>query len=262
MGSMVDSEAGLVGGVDGVSGKSPSGKKEESSNWVMAVTGAAPGSPVKEFSVWTSFADLWKNACDRGLLAVAVDILIGLPGKEGRAADREARYLLRGPPNRSSSVFPAPPLCTLGATTYREAQDLSRDLTGKGMTRQTFALLPKIWDVRRSLEPGAFAAGARTRAAEVHPEVSFAGMAGRPMSFHKSRQAGVAERLTLLKRHFPNIVEAAVATEITGPPSPGLDDVLDAVAAAWTARRLVSGDAQPLGCCDADETCYPMNIWV
>ena len=39
---MVDSDAGLVGGVDGVSGKSPPGKKEESSNWVMAVTGAGP----------------------------------------------------------------------------------------------------------------------------------------------------------------------------------------------------------------------------
>ena len=112
------------------------------------------------------------------------------------------------------------------------------------------------------LEPGAFAAGARTRAAEVHPEVSFASMVGHPMSFHKTRQAGVAERLTLLKCHFPNIVEAAVATEITGPPTPGLDDVLDAVAAAWTARRLVSGDAQPLGGCERDKTCYPMNIWV
>ena len=258
---MVDSEAGLVGGVDGVSGKSPPGK-EESSNWVMVVTGAAHGSLVKEFSVWTSFADLWKNACEKGLLAVAVDIPIGLPGKGGRTADREARYLLKGPPNRASSVFPAPPLCTLGATTYRDAQDLSRNLTGKGMTRQTFALLPKIRDVRGSLELGAFDAGARTRAAEVHPEVSFANMAGCPMSFHKSRQAGVAERLALLKGHFPNIVEAAVATEITGPPTPGLDDVLDAVAAAWTARRLVSGDARALGCCDLDETCYPMKIWV
>ena len=112
------------------------------------------------------------------------------------------------------------------------------------------------------LEGRDFLAGACPQAAEVHPEVSFRDMAGRPMSFHKSLQAGVAERLVLLRCHFPNIVDSTVRTRVCGPPHPGLDDVLDAVAAAWTARRLIHGKATPLGGCEKDPEGYPMNIWV
>lgn len=229
----------------------------------MAVAGAAPGSEVEEFSVWGSFRDLWSEACESGLLAVAVDIPIGLPGKGGRSADMQARKKLKGPPSRAPSVFPSPALCTLGARNYEQALERSRRQTGSGLSKQAYALMPKIMSVRCALEDlDAFKSEARPKAAEVHPEVSFQEMAGTPMRFHKSRQAGFAERLTLLQCHFPNIVEAAVCTGITGPPAPGLDDVLDAAAAAWTARRLVAGKAECLGGAERDQTGYPMSIWV
>lgn len=147
------------------------------------------------------------------------------------------------------------------ACAYKVAGALARRSTGKGLTRQAFALLPKIREVRDALKPSDFGADAQLRAAEVHPEASFAVMAGRPMSFHKSLQAGVAERLALLERHFPDIVDVAVRTKRTGPPHPGPDDVLDAVAAAWTARRLLQGKAKRLGGCEMDSDGYPMNIW-
>ena len=255
---------GLVGGVDGVPrrGRSTKGKP---GGWVMAVSGVVPGSPVEEVSVWCSFADLWSHAREIGLLAVTVDIPIGLPVKEGRAADRKARGMLKslekGKQGRTSSVFPTPPLSTLGACTYQEAGQLARLATGKGLTRQTYALFPKIREVRCALGRDDFDSAAVPRAAEVHPEVSCRVMADRPMSFHKSLQAGVAERLALLECHFPNIVDAAVRTLRTGPPHPGLDDVLDAVAAAWTARRMIHGLAKRLGGCEKDPDGYPMNIW-
>ena len=228
----------------------------------MAVTGVVPGSPLEDISVWRSFADLWSHAQQRGLLAVTVDIPIGLPRGTGRCADQEARRLLKGPPSRASSVFPAPPLSSIEATRYQEAAELARLSTGKGLTRQTFALFPKIREVRGALKPDAFDPRSRPRAAEVHPEVSFRALAGEPMALHKRYQAGVFQRMAALEPHFPNIVDSTVQTRICGPPHPGLDDVLDAVAAAWTARRLIHGKARRLGGCEEDTEGYPMNIWV
>ena len=250
---------GLVGGVDGV----------RAGAWVMAVTGIAPRSPVREYSVWSSFSDLLAHAGEQGLLFVTVDIPIGLPSGGGRAADFEARRMLKGDPGRASSVFPAPPIGTLGASDYQEALGVARQHTGKGLSRQAFALLPKIREVRDSLDQ---VPAARSRVAEIHPEVSFRCMAGHPMRFHKSYQPGVAERLAVLGQHFPNIVEAALLTGITGRPAsgeegekplaPGLDDVLDAAAAAWTGRRLALGQAKRLGGCAEDENGFPMSIRV
>jgi predicted RNase H-like nuclease len=177
------------------------------------------------------------------------------------------------------SVFPAPPLCTLAASDYQHALSLARQHTGRGLSKQAFALLPKIKDVREALQERWVSQDvvpldplARPRVAEIHPEVSFQCMAGSPMSYHKSRQAGISERLIWLERGFPNIAQEVIRAPITSgpapdegrrqPSSPGLDDVLDAVAAAWTARRLVSGKAKRLGGTAEDETGFPMNIWV
>ncbi len=252
-----DSDSGRVGGVDGVSG-----------GWVMAVTGVNPGSPVEAMGVWRSFGELWIAARQIGLLAVTVDIPIGLPCRGSRSCDQEARLRLKGcpgppkHPGRASSVFPAPPRCALEAREWEEALALARGCTGKGITKQSFALFPKIREVRDALGPSDFRPSGRPRAAEVHPEVSFQEMAGCPMWFHKSRQAGVTERLEQLEAHFPNVVDATVRTKRVGPPHPGVDDLLDAVAAAWTARRLISGDAKPLGGHQTDQTGFEMSIWV
>ncbi len=82
------------------------------------------------------------------------------------------------------------------------------------------------------------------------------------MSVGKRYQAGIVERLHALKMDFANITEAAVQTPLPGPPHPSLDDLLDAAAAAWTCRRVVSGNALCLGRDQVDESGYPMNIWV
>ncbi|MYB28779.1 MAG: DUF429 domain-containing protein [Acidimicrobiaceae bacterium] len=41
-----------------------------------------------------------------------------------------------------------------------------------------------------------------------------------------------------------------------------LDGLLDATVVAWTARRIVSGEAVCLGEGEFDATGYPMHIWV
>ena len=261
----------LVAGVDSVPESSRSRKAKPRGGWVMIVAGAEPGSPVEDVLVERSFVAIWSHACDRGLLVVAVDIPIGLSRKAGRKTDDAARCELkspeRGQPGRISSVFPAPPLCALEASNYEDAQVLAWTESKSGITKQAFALCPKINDLRDSVDKESCAEDARPRLAEVHPEVSFREMAGRPMRFHKKLQAGAAERLAHLAEHFSNIVDSAVLAEIEGPPEPGLDDVLDAAAAAWTARRLahgsgLAGEPRPLGGRSSDASGYPKTIWV
>ena len=256
----------FVAGVDRVPESSRSRKIERKGGWVMVVAGAEPRSPIEDVLVERSFAEIWSHACGRGLLVVAVDIPIGLSREAGRPADDQARKKLKSPgpgqPGRASSVFPAPPLCALEASSYEDAQDRAWAESSSGITKQAFALCPKINDVRDSVDAESCAEDARPRLAEVHPEVSFREIAGRPMRFHKKLQAGTAERLAHLAEHFSNIVGSAVLAEIKGPPEPGLDDVLDAVAAAWTARRLAKSIAKPLGGRPTGEEDYPMTIWV
>ena len=218
----------------------------------MATTATTPGSPVA-FSVWPSFADVWAEARSHGLVAIGVDMPIGLPSQERRCSDVEARELL-GP--RRSSLFWTPPLGALNAADHAEANRLSKENTGRGLSIQAFHLLPKVREVRAVLIPEDLASHAKPQAAEVHPETSFAVLAGEPMSVSKRQPAGQAERRAALAPEFDNLRAA--------PPSlPGatLDDLLDAAAAAWTARRMAASTALILGQGELDATGYPMTIW-
>lgn len=235
------SDAALVAGVDAAKG-----------GWVMAVTATTPGSPAA-FSVWPSFADLWSEARSQGLVAVGVDMPIGLPGKDLRRSDIEARELL-GP--RRSSLFWTPPLCVLDAADHAEANHQARVHTGRGLSIQAFHLLPKVREVRAELTPEDLAPHAQPQAAEVHPETSFAVLARRPMNTPKRQKSGQAERLAVLVPEFSNLAEVP-----TSLPGATIDDLLDATAAAWTARRMADGTAMCLGQGEADETGYPMAIW-
>ena len=261
---MPEIEGQFVAGVDSV-------PESNGGGWVMAISGVGDHSPVG-FVVWSSFAVLWSHACKAGYLVVAVDMPIGLPSEGHRAADLEARAELGSRTSKKQvgreSVFYAPPPFTLEIDDHAEANKLSYSRSSRGLSSQAHALRKKISEVRRALQPGDFHDSALPRAAEVHPEVCFKRMAGRPMSFKKSCQAGVAERLEVLKAAFPNIVDSAMLASIPSTPEPdmlcpGLDDVLDAVAAAWTARRLATpGSADDLGDGKPDEDRYPMTIWV
>lgn len=109
---------------------------------------------------------------------------------------------------------------------YTEANALMKRLTGKGLSAQSFALREKILEA-------AAASFADPRLFEVHPECSFRAMAGNAIPDRKKTWAGFHARRSAL---------AAEGIEL--PPrfsssadSVGLDDVVDAAAAAWTAHR-------------------------
>jgi predicted RNase H-like nuclease len=195
--------------------------------------------------VFERFTDLTEAEPDAEV--IAVDIPIGLPRTGIRAADVEARRVL-GP--RRVSVFSTPPREVLEAPTYQRALEVSRRRTNRGVSKQSYALAPRI------LEVDVVSRGDR-RLTEVHPEVSFATMAGEPLAQTKKSGPGAAQRERLL-----DLNGIALRSLHEHPRGAERHDVLDAAAAAWTARRAAAGVAQSLPACPpVDERGRPMAIW-
>ncbi|HEV8687824.1 MAG TPA: DUF429 domain-containing protein [Gaiellaceae bacterium] len=162
----------------------------------------------------------------------AFDIPLGLPDEGLRDADTLARRLLA---RRGSSVFATFPRAVLESPTYQAALAATRELGLPGISRQSYGLRAKIIEldgVARSDE----------RVIEAHPELSFYALASdTPCTYPKKSWNGLAERLALLTRAQLPLGETFPAVG-TAPP----DDVVDAAAAAWTARRYARGEAVPL----------------
>ena len=151
---------------------------------------------------------------------VGVDIPIGLPTPgTRRRADIEARKLVGA---RRSSVFFTPSRAAVEAATYGAARDVEPSTSAQG-----WALRTAILDVNRVRD---------RRVHEVHPEVSFAVLAGKPLAFAKRTWNGHRERVRLLRRagiRIPDRLDAGLVPA---------DDVLDAAVAAWTATRIARGE--------------------
>jgi predicted RNase H-like nuclease len=175
-----------------------------------------------------TIADLLAGVCRDGTPEVtAIDIPIGLPITGPRQADALARKLVG---RRASSVFSTPVRAALGASTHADASAISVKATGKGLSQQAFALGKKILEVDQWAHTSAH------RVIEIHPEVSFAVMKGAPLRHPKSTWAGWTERRALLADGGLIVPDdLGIAGEMAGT-----DDVLDAAAAAWTARRFLN----------------------
>ena len=164
---------------------------------------------------------------------IFIDIPIGLPtGGEGRLCDREARRKLA--PHRTSSVFPVPVRSALTAETYEEASEKNWKASGKRLSKQTYAIIPKIREVDSLLRGSA---RARRAVREVHPEICFWALAGgSPMRHNKKTGRGFHERLTLLERCVPSAVRCFDEIRTAYRRSDlADDDILDAMALAITA---------------------------
>jgi predicted RNase H-like nuclease len=162
---------------------------------------------------------------------VAIDMPIGLPTTGRRQADLDVRRFLGV---RRSTVFFTPTRAAMEMTTYTEANAAARAAEGGlGLSRQSYALRAKLLDVDTWVRT------ARMEVREVHPEACFAVMAGGPLASSKATWRGVHERRALLQR------EGIELPDDLGPAGvAGVDDVLDAAAACWSARRIATGAAR------------------
>lgn len=129
-----------------------------------------------------------------------------------------------------------PVRAALQAGDHAEAVLLNRDLAQEGISVQAFSLREKIFEVEQWARAGTH------RVVEVHPEVSFATMAGAPLAAGKATWAGVERR-----RHLLADNRIVIASELgSAGAAARVDDVLDAAAAAWSALRVAAGNATRL----------------
>ena len=182
-----------------------------------------------QVNTFPDVSSLWKH--HRRVPLILIDIPIGLKaeGRAERRCDPQARRLL-GP--RRSSVFPAPCRGAIYAQSYQEACDVNQRLTGKRLSVENWNIIPKIREVDCLLSDDASAKG---RIREIHPELCFWGLAGRPMQHAKKRSEGLLERTQLLQSIYPGTADIiAHALSTYRRKDVARDDILDAVAAAVT----------------------------
>ncbi|GAA4556630.1 DUF429 domain-containing protein [Pseudonocardia xishanensis] len=201
-----------IAGVDGVPG-----------GWVVVLL-----DPVR-WSVVGSAAEVVALTAD--CAAVGVDIPLAVPVTGWRPCDGLAAARLG---RARSSIFPAPARAVLEAPTHAEAVALSQELTGRGISIQTYNIRRQIldWLSVDPLPPGVV---------EVSPELAFRGLA--PVDYAGKKTArGAGQRIAALSRWVP--AEEAFADL---PAGARLDDCLDALACTWSAARFAAGEADVLG---------------
>jgi predicted RNase H-like nuclease len=175
-----------------------------------------------------------------------IDIPMTFPEPGGiRSAELAARDALGA---RRSSIFVTPPRPVLACADYPTANELARATHGGGVSRQAYGLRQKI------LEVETWRATTPVPAFEVHPELSFAVLLGRPAVHSKKTWGGMVERRDALAAAGLVVPEVPAAVGRAA-----VDDVLDAVVAAWTGERIRRGDARrfPLDGTVRDREC----IW-
>ncbi|STO07650.1 DUF429 domain-containing protein [Exiguobacterium aurantiacum] len=114
---------------------------------------------------------------------------LGTTEKPDRTCDAYLRSQLT---KRKSSIFTPPIEEVLNEETYEAANLKSRELVGKGISKQAWNLAPRIREFQTLDRDDVF---------ESHPEVCFAVMTGREAEFSKKTEAGEAERIELLRRY-------------------------------------------------------------
>jgi predicted RNase H-like nuclease len=162
---------------------------------------------------------------------IGVDMPIGLADEGLRRADVEARAFV-GP--RRGSVFLTMPRAVWLTEPIEAARALSIATENRSFSSQAYALRDRV------LEVDAVAEG-DPRIFEVHPEVSFRAIAGQSLDQPKSTWAGVELRRSLLRSVGIDLPSSLGAAGVAG-----VDDVLDAAAAAWSASRITQGIARTL----------------
>ena len=163
-----------------------------------------------------------------------VDIPIGLTDRGPRECDKKTRARLGKP--RSNSVFPAPIRSMLKVRNYEMACRIGEKVDGRKISRQSWAIIPKIKEVDDFLQINK---DFQSRIWECHPELCFYFWnKNKPMVFGKKNPSGKAEREKLVlgkygqpfrdaRRNLPRGMYAA-------------DDLLDAFAALWSAERFIN----------------------
>jgi predicted RNase H-like nuclease len=211
----------VIAGVDGFRG-----------GWIAAIEGDDRRTTLRAVTHFRELAD------DRRLTHVAIDMPIGLVASGRRHCDGEARTFLA---SRWMCVFLAPTWSMLEAGPAELDAIATRD-RGTRTSAQERAIHPKIREVNEYMVR---CPQLQARVREAHPEIIFRTLRERferntACLAPKKTVAGERQRCALLRRVFPDFAANLRAC----PRGVRRDDVSDAYACLWTARRMRDGTAE------------------
>jgi predicted RNase H-like nuclease len=216
--------SGTVAGADGCRG-----------GWLCVIRRADPPFEAQLF-LTNALVDILNHPAAPKV--IAIDIPIGFPERiagAGRKCDSAAR---KGLGKRACTVFSAPARAVLEKADYPAAcaaASASSDPPRK-ISQQMFHILKKICEVDAIMTPAL-----QVRIYECHPEVSFWAMNVRvPLVEPKKKREGLDERRRLLAAQ--GYSKDFLSRPLRGVNA-GADDLLDACACAWTAARILKGEA-------------------
>ena len=132
-----------------------------------------------------------------------------------------------------SSVFIPPLKKVLQCRTYNEANKLSKEMTGKGLSKQSWYLKNKINEVQDLTK-------IYNKIYEGHPECSFKMLKNETLNEKKKSVLGIFERLDLLRK--AGLDHSLLRIEMEKNSKIKIDDVLDSMVLFITALRIVKGN--------------------
>lgn len=181
------------------------------------------------------------GAIDAACGLCCVDMPIGLAERGVRAVDVAAKRVLG---RWNARVFLTPARGVFACADYPAANALSRERTGKGLSKQMWHIMPKIREVDDALrhEPRL-----RDVVRECHPEICFWGLGGGVIGENKKTPEGFAARLAVLERFVPGTQDLiADAMRMLPRGAVQTDDVVDAMVCAVTAAGVWDGSLRTL----------------
>jgi predicted RNase H-like nuclease len=181
-----------------------------------------------EIGIYKSIGDFFSkyDGCD----SMIIDMPIGLPeSAEDIRPDSAARLLL---PGKTSSIFNTPCRQAVSAKTYSEANEINKQVMGKGLSAQSYAICGKIKEIDEFLNNNF---QYKNRLLESHPELCFAMLnSGEPLHENKKTYEGTRKRIELLSRYYDK-TEGVIAHASSNQKLRNLmDDVVDALCLAVT----------------------------
>lgn len=194
------------------------------------------------------FAEVLGDQHGDDVRTVGVDIPIGLPERGPRGCDVAAKAVL-GPAGSRVFALPVRAAYATEVESQADANVMLKSLGEPGVSAQAWGLRAAVHEV------AGYAADPRI--VEVHPELSFAAMAGHVLAAKRTAR-GVAQRLDALAGWVDGLAALRSA-----PDRIPVDDCLDALAAAWSAERVAAGTAvrYPAGEQALDRSGRPMVIY-
>ena len=168
-----------------------------------------------------------------------IDMVIGLPSNGAHVRpDAEARRLI---PGRTSTIFAVPSRQAVYADTEEEQVEENKKALGKGLAKQTMAIIPKIRELDSFLNTEI---QYKNVIKESHPEVCFARLNGAVIMTKKSHYEGMSERIHILKK-FIDIDDNLVLTKAKELKC-NADDIVDAICLSVSANLEYQGKGETI----------------